>query len=236
VLNLDALANTPLRSDPFEWSLTEDAVDRRDAERLATGFPDEDFWELSDSDGEKSWSYAARPLITLGADHIADLAPLDDSWNEIAHDLLSADYRDALAKHIGRSMDGALFEASIWRWGGGGYLGPHLDLPSKLATQVYYLNDPAWDPDWGGCLRILDSRDENDMAAELPPVIGTASTLVRSDNSWHSVTAIRDDAPAPRRNLIVTWFHPGSTSPVWAVDESGEISCPAGGVREPAAH
>jgi hypothetical protein len=232
MLNLDAIKSTSLQSDPYDWALVEHAIQPADAKTLLASFPVEDFWVIEDDDGEKSYSYAARPLVTLGADRIAPLAPLAQAWQELGRDLLSPSYRHALGELIGRPLDTALMEASIWRWDANAQLGPHRDLANKIVTQVFYLSND-WDPVWGGCLRILGSNAGEDLAAELPPINGTASVLVRSERSWHSVTPVRGAAPEPRRSVIVTWFRPGSSSPVWSVDDDGGVACvAAGSVRE----
>jgi len=151
----------------------------------------------------------------------------------LAADLLSDHYREALAQLVGASLDGALMEASIWRWDADAHLGPHRDLAEKIVTQVFYLSS-NWDPEWGGCLRILRSSDAEDVAAELPPTNGMASVLVRSESSWHAVSEVRGAAAEPRRSVIVTWFRPGSTSPVWKLRDDGRVECVAAGqVGEP---
>jgi Polysaccharide pyruvyl transferase/2OG-Fe(II) oxygenase superfamily len=231
MIDLQAFASTPIRSDPFQWALVEQAIPPADAELLLAEFPAEDFWVISDDDGEKSYTYAARPLVTIGSDRPAALSLPSPAWDQLAQSLLSPEHRATLSDLIGRSLDDALMEASVWRWDAGMQLGPHLDMASKIVTQVFYLSS-RWDPTWGGCLRILGSRDPDDIVAELPPTNGSASVLVRSESSWHSVAPVGDGAPEPRRSVIVTWFEPGSTSPVWAVD-GDKISCVArGSVRE----
>jgi hypothetical protein len=120
----------------------------------------------------------------------------------------------------------------VWRWPNSAHLGPHLDMRQKIATHIFYLN-AGWNTWWGGCLRILNSKDEEDVVAEIPPRIGNASILVRSDRSWHTVTPVTA-APVPRRSLIVTWFHPGSESNTWYEDEDGNvhtIADPPGAIR-----
>jgi SM-20-related protein len=233
VLDLEALARAELRDDPYDWARVHDAISPEDAARLVETFPTDRFWTIAGDDGEKSYTYDARPLVTLGSGRPAPVGRLAPEWEQVADDLLSLDYRKALGTLIGQSLDGALMEASVWRWGRAAQLGPHLDLPAKVVTQVFYFNDPRWEPAWGGCLRILRSRDREDTLYEIPPVLGSASVLVRSDRSWHSVTPVRSEAPEGRRSLIITWFHPGSTSPVWAVDEAGGVSCPVGRPASP---
>lgn len=123
-------------------------------------------------------------------------------------------------------------EASVWRWGPGAQLGPHLDLPSKMVTQVFYFT-VGWDAAWGGCLRVLRSHDPGSTVEELVPRLGSSSVIVRSDRSWHSVSPVTTATAIPRLSLIVTWFVPGSTSPVWEVGADGELGCPGGVPEDP---
>jgi Rps23 Pro-64 3,4-dihydroxylase Tpa1-like proline 4-hydroxylase len=233
VIDFDALASTHMHEAPYEWGLSQQALDPARAPALIDTFPSEDFWRIAGHDGEKSYTYSARPVVILGADRAANLSRLSDPWQELVADLLSPRYRESLGLAIGRPLDEALMEAAIWRWGHDAHLGPHLDMREKLVTQVFYLN-AGWNPWWGGCLRILNSQDESDLAAEIEPILGNASILVRSDRSWHAVSAVAG-TPVPRRSLIVTWLRPGNTSPTWYEDEDGTVRTfaePPGAVRE----
>ncbi len=233
MINFETLSSTDLQRAPYEWALVDEAIDSTGAAALIDTFPVDDFWRLSHDDGEKSYTYAARPLVILGAERPANLAPLPGSWAELVADLLSPRYRESLAQVVGQSLDDALMEAAVWRWDDDAELGPHLDMQQKLLTQVFYLNG-GWNPWWGGCLRILNSREDSDLFAEIPPRLGNSSILVRSERSWHSVSPVANP-PVPRRSVIVTWFHPGSTSPSWYEDADGEVqshASPPGGIKE----
>jgi SM-20-related protein len=235
MIDFDLLAATNLRTEPYEWALVESSLDPARSAALIDTFPTEDFWQIAGHDGEKSYTYDARPLVILGADRAPALAPLSEAWQEIAADLLSPRYREALGLATGRSLDGALMEANIWRWPNAAHLGPHLDMEKKILTQVFYLN-AGWNSWWGGCLRILDAQDEQAVHAEIPPLLGNASILVRSQRSWHSVSPVAA-APVPRRSLIVTWFHPSCESPTWYEDADGAVRThaePPGAIRHEA--
>jgi hypothetical protein len=232
MIDFDALAATDLQHEPYEWGLVKSSLDPARARGLIDTFPTEDFWQIAGHDGEKSYTYDARPLVILGADRAPRLAPLSDAWQEVLEDLLSPRYRAALGKATGLPLGDALMEANIWRWPNAAHLGPHLDMRQKIVTQVFYLN-AGWNPWWGGCLRILNAKDEHALAAEIPPLLGNASILVRSDRSWHSVSPV-GAAPAPRRSLIVTWFHAGCESPTWYEDADGAVRThaePPGAIR-----
>jgi hypothetical protein len=233
VIDFDAIASAELQATPYEWAVVPQAVEPGQAAALIDTFPVDDFWRLQHHDGEKSYTYSARPLVILGDDQPASLSPLSDPWQELVRDLLSPRYRDALSRAIARPLDDALMEVAVWRWDQDAELGPHLDMREKLVTQVFYLNG-GWNPWWGGCLRILNSKDEGDLHSEIPPLLGSSSVLVRSDESWHCVSPVAD-APVPRRSVIVTWFHAGSESPSWYEDDDGVVQSharPPGGVRQ----
>src|SRR5438034_1307249 len=134
MLNLDAIKSAHLEADPFDWALVERAIEPADAELLLDAFPREDFWLIEDNDGEKSYSYAARPLVTLGADGLAPLSPLGSAWQRLGEALLAPSYRCALEELIGRSLQNALMEASVWRWDANAQLGPHRDMAEKVVT------------------------------------------------------------------------------------------------------
>jgi hypothetical protein len=227
-MELAELSAAELRHDPYEWAFIPRAFSLDHAARLLATFPREGFWRLTGQDGEKSWTYAARPLVTLHAGGPALAGALHPEWRHVAAQLQNESYRRALSTAIGRDLSSALVEASVWRWDAGTNLGPHRDMPSKIVTHVCYFN-VGWRPEWGGCLRILRSAEPDDVVEELPPRLGSASLLVRSESSWHSVTPVQPDPAAPRLSLIVTWFEPGSTSPVWSVGEDGRITCVAAG-------
>ena len=231
-LDLDALESTRLRTEPFNWSLVDPAFRPGVADLLLDTFPAENYWIIDGNDGEKQYTYLARPLVTLGASTPVEAPDLDPIWTSFAEDLVSEDYRHALSALAGVPLHDALMEASIWRWDSGHQLGPHRDMASKLVTQVFYFSE-RWEQGWGGTLQILRSQNPDDVYDEIPPVNGTSSVLVRSETSWHAVSEIGAAAPEPRRSVIVTWFVAGSTSPVWGVDEDGTVFCTAGGVREP---
>src|SRR4030081_3593392 len=124
-LDIAALRSARLRSLPFQWTLLDRALTPDYAGRLLTTFPTAGFWQIEDHDGEKSYAYAARPLVTLGAREPVDAPDLDPAWRALAEELVADDYRAALSALIGRSLDDAVMEASIWRWGPGHHLGPH---------------------------------------------------------------------------------------------------------------
>jgi 2OG-Fe(II) oxygenase superfamily len=224
LLDLGALAPDVLHDEPYRWARLRNAIRPRHADALRRTFPRTGFWELRKHDGEKYMRFLLRPLVPLGAGRAALAESLDPPWQALVTELLAPAYRESCERALGRSLDQAGLEISAWRWDAEAELGPHVDIPRKIASQVFYFND-RWDPAWGGCLRILRSADEQDVYAELPPDLGSASLIVRSESSWHAVPRVRTEAAAQRLSVIATWQHPGTESPFWTIESDGSIRC-----------
>jgi SM-20-related protein len=219
-----------LVEEPYRWGYLEQAIAPARAAELRRTFPRDGYWDLRKHDGEKYMRFLVRPLVPLGAGRPVLSGSLEPPWRELADELLSRSYRERCERALGASLDGGQLEVSVWRWGPDAELGPHLDIPRKIASQVAYFNDD-WDPAWGGCLRILRSDDEEDVAAELPPALGSASLIVRSESSWHAVPRVTREAASERLSVVATWQHPGTESPFWTVEDDGGVRCHATGSR-----
>src|SRR5438105_7437559 len=92
----------------------------------------------------------------------------------------------------------APMEVNVFHYGPGANLGPHPDLEDKLVTHVLYFNR-SWNREDGGCLTILRSSDPADVAAEIEPIVGNSSVVVRSEESWHAVSRVVDGCQRSRR-------------------------------------
>jgi hypothetical protein len=73
----------------------------------------------------------------------------------------------------------------------------------------------TWKESDGGCLAILRSGDERDLVTAILPVVGNSAVLVRSDRSWHAVQRVAQGSTKSRRSVTVTFYRPGSVSPMW---------------------
>ena len=203
-----------MRDEPYRWAAIEGLFAAEDAAALADSFPRDKFRDVAGYDGEKGYRYAARSLIHMGASAPSHPRGLDPLWLALAEDLLSPEYRDALAAASGLDLASAEMEANVIHYGAGAWLGPHVDLEEKILTHILYFNSD-WDPCDGGCLNILRSRDPDDKVAEIVPLVGNSSLVVRSDRSWHSVSPVSRGCTTSRRSLNVIFHLPGSVSTMW---------------------
>ena len=76
----------------------------------------------------------------------------------------------------------------------------HTDTESKIISLLLYMN-PAWEQD-GGRLRLLNSKNIDDVATEIPPEAGTLLVFRRSDRSWHG----HKPFIGPRKVVQVNWI------------------------------
>src|SRR5215467_6057927 len=180
MLNFQQITRHKLETDPYCWAAVGNLFSPSDAEALAITYPSDHFKTVSGYGGEKDYEYEARALIAMGADSIAHTEELSDSWLCLARDLLSPAYRSALSSLSGCDLSTAPLEVNVFHYGPGANLGPHTDLEDKVLTHVLYFNQ-SWRVDDGGCLGILRSRNEKDIAAIVEPIVGQSAVLVRSE-------------------------------------------------------
>lgn len=214
MIDLKRIRHHRLETDPYRWGAIQGLFLPDDAERLAATYPCDHFKLVSARGGEKDYEYEARALIGMGSDTITDPDELSDAWRALASDLLSPDYRAAMAALTGCDLTQALMEVNVFHYGPGACLGPHRDLPEKLVTHVLYFNR-SWNRADGGCLSILRSGDPADLVDEIPPIAGYSSVIVRSENSWHAVSPVANGSAFSRRSMTVTFYPPGSVSSMW---------------------
>jgi SM-20-related protein len=219
MINLDRIRHHRLESDPYEWTAIKDLFASDDSARLATTFPCDHFKLVAGYGGEKDYAYDARSLIGMGADVITHPADLSDAWHALALDLLSPGYRAAMTALSGCDLVHASMEANVFHYGPGNSLGAHRDLPEKLVTHVLYFNR-SWNRADGGCLRILRSADPADLVAEIAPIVGHSSVVVRSECSWHAVSPVINGSAQSRRSITVTFYRPGSVSTMWPPEDT----------------
>ncbi len=214
MLDLTQIERRTLEAEPYAWAAIDRLYSPKNAAALAATYPRDHFKTVSGNDGEKEYLYESRALLKLGEETVSYPEELSGAWRELANDLHSPEYRGAMSRLTGLDLTAVPIEANVYHYGPGSCLGPHLDMPIKRVTHVLYFNE-TWDPKDGGCLSILRSGDPADVASVVPPIVGNSAVLVRSDRSWHSVQRVVESCRKARRAVTVTFYAPGSTSPMW---------------------
>ncbi len=214
MLDVTAISRSNLNSEPYSWAEVGGLYSPKGAAALAQTYPRDHFKTLSGHDGEKQFLYESRSLVGMGAATASFAGELSKAWLELAQDLLSPEYRSAMSLLTGYDLTATAIEANVFHYGPGSSLGPHLDLPAKLVTHVLYFNR-TWNAADGGCLSILRSKNPDDQAATILPLVGNSSILVRSDCSWHAVQPVVPGSRKSRRSVTVTFYRTGAVSTMW---------------------
>ena len=213
MINLEVLINEKLNEHPYKWAFLEDIFTPSDAKDLVDQFPMDNYKEVSGYDGEKGYLYNARSLIHMGSKDISNENNLGLVWKSLAHEVISDKFREVLGSFVKVNLKDLSLEVNVIEYGEGAYLGPHLDLKEKVLTMILYFNE-HWDEE-GGCLSVLSSKKPEDFIKRIPPIVGNASILIRSDNSWHEVTKVTKILETPRRSLNIIFHTAGSKSTMW---------------------
>ena len=225
LLDLSALRASVVREKPFRWAAIPKLLPRDSAAELRASFPSENFWLNEGRDGEKTYRFRMRPLVTADAERRSALPPVPSVWAQFIEDLRAPEFRAAMGEVLSVDATRCTLEADWFRFGPEDWMGPHRDLPAKLASLILYLNDEGWETAHGGCLRILRSRAEADVVAEVLPESGSGALIVRSRRSWHSVTPLRPGVPSDRISVQIILWRPEHSSSNWTVDpQTGEVS------------
>ena len=178
LLKIDALANTPLQTDPYDYVVVEDFLDAAAQDRVLSGFPD-----MPDA--------GSFPLSELQVG--AGMQALFDALD-------GPEFRKAVEQKFGLDLAGrpTMFTLRGRCDARDGRI--HTDSKKKIITVLLYLNE-GWQEE-GGRLRLLKSgEDLNAIAAEVSPKFGTLLVFRRSDNSWHG----HEQYVGPRKVLQMNW-------------------------------
>ncbi len=190
---------------PFTWAVLEDFFTRQRTDALASSFPSQGFRPA----GISSKLFYVRSLV-VDSRVVTSAAELPEVWQDLGRLIVSPAYRDRLAGVVDRDLDGLRLDASLCRYPPGCSLMPHTDRELRDTTHVVYLNR-EWQPEWGGMLRILRSDNLDDVIEEVLPTLPTSVVMVRSDCSWHAVTAVAEGVTAERLSLLVHASRPDAT-------------------------
>ena len=161
MLHLAKLAAAEFHSEPFEYLVVDDFLLPGCKRALVQDFPAID----------RSGSF---PLSRLS---------YGPAFRQLTDELLDKDFADAVSARF--SMDLSQYPTMLTVRGkcddSDGQI--HTDSKDKIITVLLYLN-PEWESS-GGRLRLLRSKNLEDLVAEVPPTMGSLIVFKRSDRSWH---------------------------------------------------
>jgi SM-20-related protein len=162
MLNISKIDAAPVQSEPFEYMLVDDVLQQSCKTAIAEDFPKID-------------RIGSFPLSTL---------KYGTAFAELIEELLGKEFERAVGEKF--NVDLGQYPTMFTVRGqcsatSDGHI--HTDSRDKIITVLLYLNE-GWQSN-GGRLRLLRSKNLEDVAAEVPPTMGSLLIFKRSDKSWH---------------------------------------------------
>ena len=179
MLDLEALARTPLTREPFDFMVVPNFIRPEAAVALKQDFPAIPYPGLLPVEATRPGPSFSTLVETLQSSELATAFS-----QKFGLDLLD---RPMMITVRGQcdARDGRI----------------HTDSETKVVTCLLYFNE-SWEES-GGRLRLLRSpTDLNDVIAEVPPDFGTLIAFRRSDNSYHG----HEPYVGPRRYVMFNWM------------------------------
>ena len=181
LLDLQALRQSPLNTDPFDYIVVPNFVSGAALAAVNRDYPQV----------PGAGSYPPSELTVGGA--FADLLAVLDG----------PEFAAAMAEKFAIDLSSypTMFTVRGYCRLGDGKI--HPDTDSKIITVLLYLND-EWQ-DSSGRLRLLRSADNlEDYVAEVPPHGGTLLAFRRCDHSWHGHEPFEGQRRAIQMNWVIS--------------------------------
>lgn len=177
-LNLDTIRKTPLLHEPYDYVIVPNVISR-------------EFWAAIGKDFPKINKTGSFPIDTVS---------YGPAFQQLVDELLSKQFEQIVSEKFNLPLDGMPQMLTVRGWCGwkaDGHV--HTDSKDKVITVLLYLNE-TWDAN-GGNLRVLNSKNVEDYAAEIPPVMGQLLMFRRCDYSWHGHLPCEGE----RRSMQLNW-------------------------------
>lgn len=195
-----------------------DLLSQAEAETLSAEFPSAALTDSARRGPGKSYQVRVLPLHGEDGWRAGALGQLSPGWRALARRLVTPEHLRPVCDHLGLTACGVT-PASLWielrpaEYVAGGWMSRHTDRADKAFSQVLYFC-PGWRPGWGGGLAMYHSQHAKRPAVLVEPGAGNAVAFARSDESWHEVLPVSEQALTPRRTLLLHAYHrsprPGS--------------------------
>ena len=140
----------------------------------------------------------------VGHNEVADVN-LGKEWKAFIEEIHSAAYREAIEKVTGLSLSSYQVGIGLRHLSKLSHGSPHADVPRKKVTHLIYFNN-EW-PHETGRLRLLRSKNLNDVHDIITPLKGNGLIFVVSKNSFHGFEPFEGVRNAIQINFENTgWF------------------------------
>ena len=165
MINLQALKNAELHTDPFDFMVVPDFFDRDTLVKVNADYP----------------------AIDTAANHPLDNLQYGPAFAEMMAEMQGREFAEALGERFDMELASLPTTVTVRKFCERTDGNIHTDHKSKVITVLLYFNESWEHPD--GQLRMLRSKqDIEDYTAEVKPTGGTLLAFRRTDHSWHGHT------------------------------------------------
>ena len=131
-------------------------------------------------------------------------------WNAFIEEIHSTAYREAIEKVTGLNLSSYEVGIGIRHFSKLSHGAPHADVPRKKVTHLIYFNN-EW-PQESGRLRLLRSKNLDDVHDVITPLKGNGLIFVVSRNSFHGF----EPYEGVRNAIQINFEHSGWLSKVFS--------------------
>ncbi len=165
MINLQALRDAELHTDPFDFLVVPGFLDRQTLTRVNADYP----------------------AIDTAANHALDNLQYGPAFGALMDELREPAFATALGERFDMDLASLPTTVTVRKFCERTDGNIHTDHKSKVITVLVYFNE-TWDHE-DGQLRMLRSKgDIEDYVAQVPPLGGTLLAFRRTDHSWHGHT------------------------------------------------
>jgi SM-20-related protein len=175
--DIDKFRATPLISEPFNYLIVPSFIRHSAFDRIVKDYP------LIEKPG-------SFPLNSLR---------YGQAFEQLLDDLQSTEFQQAVEEKFSVDLRGRPTMITVRGMCGARDGKIHTDTESKIITLLIYMNT-GWEKE-AGRLRLLRSKNMEDVITEVPPAAGTMLMFRRSDNSYHG----HKSYAGPRKVVQMNW-------------------------------
>jgi hypothetical protein len=181
LLNLDELAASPLKTDPYPYFTVDRIIDTAHVNSVIDAFP-----AINDGGSYNIDDVEMQPAFKAFIDSIDSPA-----FRRIICDKLDVQVMDLpmmiTLRGYSRKKDGRI----------------HTDSKTKVATILIYLNE-EWSADTGKLRVLRGEHDMNDYVEEIAPGPGSLLAFKVTDNCWHGYPSFEGKRQSIQINFLTS--------------------------------
>ncbi len=196
---------------PFPWLNPQDALLPDAFSELQNSLPDIGLFKKTVGI-ERSYGQKPHDRYELKYDPALPLSP---AWRSFIDEIFGEEYQRSIARIFGTNN---FTTRCQWQYAYAGCsVSPHCDSPTKLGSQIFYMNTPDdWKDEWGGRTLVLDDEGTKDhrsapdlsefrVAAASEIIPNRSFIFMRTNHSWHAVEELTCP-PGMYRKLFTVVF------------------------------